>query len=142
MYCTWKNKKCLKSRTIISTLKNWLHICYYILFHAVRKFHNPPSFIRWIPRRVRASCIVLVERRNLFMEIISCLPDRASIMVIYICISFWLLAHVIYLKLRKKEVCIGKAEQIHKMTTIVTQNDTANIYRMVISNFICNPLST
>ena len=27
------------------------------------------------------------------MEIISCLPDRASIMVIYICISFWLLAH-------------------------------------------------
>ena len=79
-----------------------IHICQYILFHAVRKFHNPPSFIRWIPRRVRASCIVLVERRNLFMEIISCLPDRASIMVIYICISFWLLAHVIYLKLKQK----------------------------------------
>ena len=68
-------------------------VCKYTLFQVIRKFHNPTNFIRWIPRRVRASCIVLVERRNLFMEIISCLPDRASIMVIYICISFWLLAH-------------------------------------------------
>ena len=26
MYCTWKNKKCKKSRTIISTLKNRLYV--------------------------------------------------------------------------------------------------------------------
>ena len=39
------------------------------------------------------------------------------IKVLYICVGFWLLAHLTYLKLRKKWLLL-QAEQMNKMTTI------------------------
>jgi hypothetical protein len=42
---------------------------------------------------------------------IECLLYKVT-KLLYICVSFWLLAHVIYLKLRQKWFCL-KAEQIY-----------------------------
>ena len=46
--------------------------------------------------------------------------------VVYICSRFWLLDHVIDLKLKKK-VTVVKPEQIYKMTIIFTEIQSAEI---------------
>ena len=43
----------------------------------------------------------------------------------------WGLNHVIFLKLRKKERTACKAEQIHKMTTIFTQNNNLRPFLVI-----------
>ena len=63
---------------------------------------------------------------------------QTNTIVVYICAS--LSNHLIYLKLQQKLLLL-KAEQIHKMTTIFTQNDDFFFQTMTENKFIslaCN----
>ena len=61
---------------------------------------------------------------QLYPEITNILLDfHVFTLVLYICVNFWLLAHKSHDLSQVETKLLLKAEQIHKMTTIFTQND-------------------